>query len=444
MSAAMLALALFALLGVASAQHDGHMAMAMAPAEPSAPRPFCVEKSSAKNCTDFKLPHPVVQGDLMSLCRAMHFMPACSLYKACRAAAPGADDVTGPWSAKVASTPDVCRRLNLVATVCRHDAGMGGMGGCRANYNDMCADGSAVAMCKAMPGFPQLPTTKALNAAMKTLCTEKDERPGCKGCLFSWNANKTYGDCDLLAAWGDTCKAEPKLPLCANHTKLCAGDADWFFCNGGAVAASAGGWKTLLSAAGVAPAAPAAATPSAAGHMGNGAVAAPKPAAAAGAAAAAGVAAAGAAAAAAAKPCPCPRMFSPVCGDDGKSYNSPCEAKCAGAAVAGEGRCEEKDDAAAPAAAAKPAAGAVAAAKPAAAGVAGAAAAAAKPAAAPKAEAAETKAEVAADKKAAAPAESEPAGAEVADAEAEEEKSVDAPATGGLLKAFGRASGDAQ
>jgi hypothetical protein len=97
----------------------------------------------------------------------MHFMPACSVYKACRAAAPGADDAIGPWTAKVASKPDVCRRLNLVATACRHDTGMGGMAGCRANFNDMCAAGSVVEMCEAMPGFPDLPTTKALNAAVR-------------------------------------------------------------------------------------------------------------------------------------------------------------------------------------------------------------------------------------------------------------------------------------
>jgi hypothetical protein len=44
---------------------------------------------------------------------------------------------------------------------------------------------------------------------VKTLCTEKAGRPGCAPCLLSWNANKTYGDCDLLAVWGEICVAEP-------------------------------------------------------------------------------------------------------------------------------------------------------------------------------------------------------------------------------------------
>jgi hypothetical protein len=48
-----------------------------------------------------------------------------------------------------------------------------------------------------------------------------------------------------------------------------------------------------------------------------------------------------------ASPCPCPRIMSPVCGKDGKSYNNECLAKCAGTAVAAQGECanDEGDDA---------------------------------------------------------------------------------------------------
>lgn len=44
---------------------------------------------------------------------------------------------------------------------------------------------------------------------VKALCTAKPSRPGCSECLPSFNANKKWGQCNLLAAWADTCVAEP-------------------------------------------------------------------------------------------------------------------------------------------------------------------------------------------------------------------------------------------
>ncbi len=102
-----------------------------------------------------------------TLRQAMHFMPGCSVYKACRAAGDGPDAVAGAFTAAVGANPDVCRRLNLVATVCRHDEGMGRMAGCQSNFNSMClTKGSVVPLCKAMAGMPELPGTKALNAVV--------------------------------------------------------------------------------------------------------------------------------------------------------------------------------------------------------------------------------------------------------------------------------------
>lgn len=98
--------------------------------------------------------------------QAMNFMPGCSIFKACRAASPGPDDVAGNWTEAVSSNPDACRHLNLVATVCTHDTGMGMMKGCQNNFNSMCKNGSVVPKCKTMTGFPELPATKAVNAAV--------------------------------------------------------------------------------------------------------------------------------------------------------------------------------------------------------------------------------------------------------------------------------------
>jgi hypothetical protein len=97
----------------------------------------------------------------------MFFMPACSVAKACRAAAPGAEASNGSFTARVGPDPDVCRPMALLATICALDTGMGGMAGCRARYASMCAPGSAVAQCGEYPGLRQLPTTAALNAAVR-------------------------------------------------------------------------------------------------------------------------------------------------------------------------------------------------------------------------------------------------------------------------------------
>jgi hypothetical protein len=52
-------------------------------------------------------------------------------------------------------------------------------------------------------------TTNTKKTQVKALCTAKRTRPGCADCLASFDANKTYGSCDLLAVWGEICVAEP-------------------------------------------------------------------------------------------------------------------------------------------------------------------------------------------------------------------------------------------
>ena len=167
------------------------------------------ENPSAANCTAFKLSDDILRADLMALCKAMHFMPGCSLAKACRAAAPDAEAAGGAWASKVGSNGAVCFPMNHVATICEHDAEMRNMAGCRPHYKPMCAaEGSKVKQCADYPGFAALPTTKQANAAVKALCADDAKRPGCADCLKG-GANRTYLDCDLLATWGDICAAEP-------------------------------------------------------------------------------------------------------------------------------------------------------------------------------------------------------------------------------------------
>ncbi|KIZ07151.1 Protein P80 [Monoraphidium neglectum] len=182
----------------------------------------------------------------------------------------GPDAANGSFTAAIGGSPDVCRRLNLVATVCKQDTGMARMAGCLPNYHPMCSTkGSVVKRCTEYPGFAQLPTTKAVNDAVKQLCTAKRSRPGCAACLPSFDAAKTYGSCDLLGTWGGICAAEPKLPQCANHTALCAKDKAWYFCKAGATAITDKGWKLLnatLTAAATTAAGPKAAAHDMSGH----------------------------------------------------------------------------------------------------------------------------------------------------------------------------------
>jgi len=56
-------------------------------------------------------------------------------------------------------------------------------------------------------------TTLITYRQVNALCSAKRTRPGCAPCLQSYDANKTYGNCDLLGVWGDICVAEPSESL---------------------------------------------------------------------------------------------------------------------------------------------------------------------------------------------------------------------------------------
>jgi hypothetical protein len=67
--------------------------------------------------------------DAASLCKAMHFMAACSVRKACAGVLP-ADTFTGAAAAAISKAdPDICRPGQILATVCKLDTGMSRMAG---------------------------------------------------------------------------------------------------------------------------------------------------------------------------------------------------------------------------------------------------------------------------------------------------------------------------
>lgn len=83
---------------------------------------------TASNCTSFKIPHPVMVADLANLCKAMHFMSACSVNKACAGVLP-AGVFLGNATAKIGADPEICRPGQLLVSVCKLDEGMSKMAG---------------------------------------------------------------------------------------------------------------------------------------------------------------------------------------------------------------------------------------------------------------------------------------------------------------------------
>jgi len=82
-----------------------------------------------------------------------HTRKGCSLYKACNATT----------RSNVGADPTICDPFQQLATICAHDPGMGNMGGCRAHYNSMCANGSLVPQCRRSKGFSNLISTEDSN-----------------------------------------------------------------------------------------------------------------------------------------------------------------------------------------------------------------------------------------------------------------------------------------
>lgn len=96
------------------------------------------------------------------------FRQGCSLYKACNATT----------REHVGADPTICDPFQQLATLCAHDTGMGGMGGCRAHYNSMCAKGSRVPQCAKSPGFELMTTADANKRVRGGRRAGKHERAG--------------------------------------------------------------------------------------------------------------------------------------------------------------------------------------------------------------------------------------------------------------------------
>ncbi|KAI9004361.1 hypothetical protein DFJ74DRAFT_693149 [Hyaloraphidium curvatum] len=191
------------------AQHGGSMNMT-GPGGVLSSDP-CVLQPSRPECEYYHFPMANTTADLNALCTAMPFMSACTIRDMCEAGAVPTLNATG-W----------CKPFSLVAHVCSVDEGMSRMKGC-VNYNSMCNEtaGSVVIQCEVIKPLPNLPSTKAVNAEVKSICEEMPDMQGCEKCSFANNV--TYANCDLLGVYSQLCRSMPTHTQCFMMNTLCAG-----------------------------------------------------------------------------------------------------------------------------------------------------------------------------------------------------------------------------
>eukprot|EP00775_Hariotina_reticulata_P012918 gene12918-13045_t len=123
----------------------------------------------------------------------------------------------------LAPYPESLRALRL-------DTGMGRMLGCR-NINSMCIAGSRVPSCSRLPGLQELPATETVNKQVRSICEEMT-MDGCEQCMPSWQAGRTWADCDLLRVYSQLCYAMPEMGQCGAWHSMCQADPGLLFCSG--------------------------------------------------------------------------------------------------------------------------------------------------------------------------------------------------------------------
>ena len=111
--------------------------------------PPCILNPADQACASYTYPESNITADLTSLCSAMGFMSACTLWAQCKQSGPTA----------VSTQADTCDGFSLLATVCKHDTGMSRMSGCR-NYNALCNSTSLVPQCIQKTGLAHVPSTE--------------------------------------------------------------------------------------------------------------------------------------------------------------------------------------------------------------------------------------------------------------------------------------------
>eukprot|EP00741_Cyanophora_paradoxa_P006311 tig00000989_g6118.t1 len=210
-SALVAALLVATLLPLASAGMTMNMT---APAATTVIAEACVANPSMASCASFQLPSSAVAADSTSLCSAMDFMVGCSIKKAC---------AKGAGGSAAAAPGGICSGISAVSHTCSNDGTMRMMQGC-ANWNAMCAAGSAVQQCtEAKAATSMFPTTEQVNERVQGICSEM-RMDGCEKCapVGKWL------QCDIQAVYGQLCSAMPNMKQCDLWSATCGKlTGDW-------------------------------------------------------------------------------------------------------------------------------------------------------------------------------------------------------------------------
>ncbi|KAG2490413.1 hypothetical protein HYH03_011213 [Edaphochlamys debaryana] len=174
----------------------------------------CITSPAMPTCAGYEYPATSIAADLAGLCTSMPYMPGCSIRAACQAG-----KVTG----------DFCAPMNLLASIC---IDMPSMGQCK-NYNRLCANGTAVAQCSALPGIPGLPSTRQAQQATDAMC----------GSMYMWQCDECSSlSCkDYLGSITSMCTEMPYMVGCDVFASWCAASSAWQGVNGSDVSSFCAG-----------------------------------------------------------------------------------------------------------------------------------------------------------------------------------------------------------
>ncbi|KAK9675127.1 hypothetical protein K7432_016633, partial [Basidiobolus ranarum] len=114
---ATLILVISSIFAVRGQDHSNHGGMSPAPNNTLPMDSPCYTDPTSATCADFKMEDATLDASISSLCKAMSYMPGCSVNKICT------DSTTysaKPW----------CSKMSIVANVCQND--MPKMAGCKA------------------------------------------------------------------------------------------------------------------------------------------------------------------------------------------------------------------------------------------------------------------------------------------------------------------------